>query len=82
MRKVLSLVLLFAFCGVLTSACTNNAKPKQNLIQSKRRFAEYVEPQQQRDPNRVDLSEGPKLRYDANLGPKNLNFDIKIVDPY
>jgi hypothetical protein len=41
-----------------------------------------MEPQQHKDPNTVDLSEGPKLKYDANLGPKNLNFDIKIVDPY
>ena len=30
----------------------------------------------------VDLSEGPKLRYNANFGPKDLNFDIKIINPY
>ena len=30
----------------------------------------------------IDLSEGPKLRYDAKLGPKDLNFDFKIINPY
>lgn len=52
------------------------------MIQSKRRFAEYVEPQNQKNPNTIDLSEGPKQNYNATFGPKNLDFDIKIVDPY
>ena len=52
------------------------------MIQSKRRFAEYVAPEAQKDPNTIDLSEGPKLKYDAKFGPKKLDFDIKIVDPY
>ena len=30
----------------------------------------------------IDLSEGPKLRYDAKFGPQDLNFDIKIINPY
>ena len=81
MKKLWTVILVSAFFGTFTTACTSGV-PKQNMIQSKRRFAEFVEPQQQNDPNRIDLSEGPKLRYDANLGPKNLNFDIKIVDPY
>ena len=82
MKKFWTLALIVVFFSTLTTACSNSSKPKQNLIQSKRRFAEYVEPQQQKDPNTIDLSEGPKLKYDAHLGPKNLNFDIKIVDPY
>ena len=51
------------------------------MIQSKRRFAQYVETQN-KSYNSIDLSEGPRQSYDANLGPQSLNFDIKIVDPY
>lgn len=82
MKKIFTFLLLLAFVSVSTTACSHNRKPKQNMIQSKRRFADYVEPQAQNDPNRIDLSEGPKLKYDAKLGPKNLDFDIKIIDPY
>ena len=81
MKKALIFLLMLTFVSVCTTACTGN-KQKPNLIQSKRRFAEYVEPQAQKDPNTIDLSDGPKLKYDAKLGPKNLDFDIKIIDPY
>ena len=81
MKKFITLILLLSFVSVLTTAC-DQKKPKQNMIQSKRRFADYVEQQNSNDPSRVDLSEGPKLKYDAKLGPKNIDFDIKIVDPY
>ena len=52
------------------------------MVQSKRRFAEYVEPQGEIKKGVIDLSEGPKQNYNAQLGPQNINFDIKIVDPY
>ena len=52
------------------------------MVQAKRRFAKYIEPQKTKDVGRADLSEGPRLRYDANFGPKTPNFDIKIVNPY
>ena len=64
-----------------TTACIQKTN-SNNLIQSKRRFADYIENQNTSDPNRIDLSEGPKLKYDASFGPQNLNFDIKIIDPY
>lgn len=79
MKKFLTFFLLVSIVSFCTTACSAK-RPKQNLIQSKRRFAEYVEPQ--KPANVIDLSEGPKLRYDAKLGPGSLNFDIKIVDPY
>ena len=82
MKKVLTFILLLAFICISTSACSKNKSPKPNMIQAKRRFANYLEPQEQKDPTHVDLSEGPKLKYDANFGPKKLNFDIKVVDPY
>lgn len=82
MKKFVALFLLLAFTCVLTTACNQKQSSKPNMIQSKRRFADYLESQDAKDPSRVDLSEGPKLKYDAKLGPKNIEFDVKIVDPY
>lgn len=82
MKKIIVFLMMLSFISVCTTACTNQGKTKPNMIQSKRRFAEYVEGPQQKNPNAVDLSEGPKLRYDARFGPQNLDFEMKIVDPY
>ena len=82
MKKFLTFIILLIFVCFFATSCTYRNGQKQNLIQSKRRFANYVEGSQQSDPNRIDLSEGPKLQYDQKLGPKNLDFDIKIIDPY
>lgn len=82
MKKILSFIIMFSLVSVCTTACTNQSKPKQNMIQSKRRFAQYLEQQDQKNPHAIDLSEGPKQNYNAKFGPKNLEFDIKIVDPY
>lgn len=81
MKKILSFIILLMFVCVCTTACQQNTN-KPNLIQSKRRFANYLEQQEPSDPNRIDISDGPKLKYEANFGPKSLDFDIKIVDPY
>ena len=80
MKKFWTLLLLASFFTAFTTACTN--KTKQNMVQSKRRFAQYVEHQSDSTVGKIDLSEGPKQNYDRYLGPQNLNFDIKIVDPY
>ena len=32
--------------------------------------------------NAIDLSEGPQLRYDAKFGPSDMNFDVKVINPY
>lgn len=82
MKKTAVLFIILSLVCVLTTACSKQKEQKQNMIQSKRRFAEYVEPQNQKNPNTIDLSEGPKQNYNAKFGPKNLDFDIKIVDPY
>lgn len=70
------------------TACTS--KQPQSMIKAKRRLAEYL-------PNEnssyggstskptsgvIDLSEGPRLKYQADFGPKNLDFDIKIESSY
>lgn len=81
MKRFTVLILLFVFIVTMfVSACTKMQKTP--LIQSRRRFAEYMEPQKSSIPGAVDLSEGPRQKYEANFGPQNLNFDIRIVDPY
>ena len=81
MKKICIFFLILSFVAAVTSGCTKKTKP--NMIQSKRRFADYVgDPQSVKSKNVIDLSEGPKLDYSGSLGPQNLNFEIKIVDPY
>jgi hypothetical protein len=82
MKKAVIYLLMISFICVCTTACTNQHKQKQSMVQSKRRFAQYLESQEQGNPNAIDLSEGPKQNYNAKFGPKNLEFDVKIVDPY
>ena len=82
MKKKFVFCLILIFTCIFTTACTNKQANKPNMIQSKRRFAEYVGAQQGEDYKAIDLSEGPKLNYDKKLGPKNLDFEIKIIDPY
>ena len=80
MIKICSLLLCFITLPFFLSACqTKSATP---LIQSQRRFAQYVGEQNNKPANVIDLSEGPRLIYDADLGPKTPNFDFKIISPY
>ena len=65
--------------SVLLSAC--NTVPN-SPIKYERKFGKYFEPEQKSTGAMIDLSEGPKLRYNANFGPKDLNFDFKIINPY
>lgn len=61
------------------SAC--NVTPK-SPIKYERKLGKYFETEKKPTGGVIDLSEGPKLRYNAIFGPKDLNFDIKIVNPY
>ena len=82
MKKIcIFLLMMFCACFFMTG-CTTKQKP--NMVQSHRRFAKYMPSQnsQQGLNNVIDLSEGPRQSYDADLGPQNLNFEMKIVDPY
>ncbi len=82
MKKICFFFILLSFVCITTCACAPR-KPKQNMIQSQRRFAKYIEPQKmQTKTGSIDLSEGPKLNYNREMGPQSLDFDIKIVDPY
>ena len=82
MQKILVFVLILSLTSILSTACSKQHKPKPNMIQAQRRFAKYVEYQGQSAPNTIDLSEGPRQNYDRNFEPRNLEFDIKVVDPY
>ena len=82
MKKVYVFCLMLMFISTCTTACTSTESKKPNMIQSKRRFANYMEGSEMKDPRAIDLSEGPKLKYDKKLGPQNPEFDIKIIDPY
>ena len=59
-----------------------------SIIKTERRFAKYINSgnndtqKNEKHSGVVDLSEGPKLNYDAKFGPKNLDFDFKIINPY
>ena len=54
----------------------------QSPIKYERKLGKYFEAENKHVGGMIDLSEGPKLRYDSKFGPKDLNFDIKIVNPY
>jgi len=82
MKKYFVFFIIIAFIAIGTTACTNGGTSKPNMIQSKRRFENYVNSDHQKIPNSIDLSEGPRQNYDAKFGPSSLEFDIKIVDPY
>ncbi len=56
-------------------------EPNNSMVQSQRRLEKYFT-HEKTPAGVVDLSEGPKLKYNANFGPKDLNFDFKIENPY
>ena len=79
MKKVALLIVCLLIFSVCLSAC--NFKPN-STIKYERKLGKYFESEQKTTGGMVDLSEGPKLRYNADFGPKDLNFDFKIVNPY
>ena len=79
MKKYGLLVVCLLISSVLLSAC--NTMP-DSPIKYERKLGKYFESEKQQVGGTIDLSEGPKLRYNANFGPKDLNFDFKIINPY
>ena len=79
MKKYCFLVLSLFILSVLLTAC---AKVPNSTIKYERKLGKYFDSEKKSDGDFVDLSEGPKLKYNINLGPKDLNFDFKIEDPY
>ena len=81
MKKYSLLIVCLLLSSFLLSAC--NTAPN-SPIRYERKLGKYFESESEAKTTGgvVDLSEGPKLKYDAKFGPKDLNFDIKIVNPY
>ena len=79
MKKYCFLVLSLFILSVLLTAC---AKVPNSTIKYERKLGKYFDTEKKSEGGFVDLSEGPKLKYNINLGPKDLNFDFKIEDPY
>lgn len=87
MKKYGLIIVCLLISAVLLSACHYKFKPikKQQTINYTRKLEKYLpaeQSQQRRSNGAIDLSEGPKLRYDAKFGPKDMNFDVKVVNPY
>ena len=80
MDKICCLILCSSLLAICVSACT--IKQEAPMIKSQRRLGKYIQPIENKGGSVVDLSEGPKLKYDAHFGPKNPDFDFKIVNPY
>lgn len=80
MKKIGLLIVCLLVFSVLLSAC--NSAPN-STIKYERKLGKYFESDNSKPTGgMIDLSEGPKLRYNANFGPKDLNFDFKIINPY
>ena len=84
MKKIGLLCACILISTVLLSAC--QVKQKSSTINYKRRFEAYIPSNNVQNNNTsvhtIDLSEGPKLKYQADLGPRDLNFDIKLQTRY
>ena len=81
MKKYFILIVCLLVSTIFFSACTVQS---QSPIKYKRKLEKYLPSENSTNSSSgmVDLSEGPRQRYDARFGPKDLNFDIKIVNPY
>ena len=80
MGKICCLIIMSCVFSLFLSACT--IKQSTPMIKSERRLGKYIQPQKEQKGGVVDLSEGPRLKYDAVFGPKTPSFDFKIVNPY
>ena len=79
MKKHALFIVCLIISSVLLSACTTTPN---SPIKYERKLGKYFESEQKPTGGTIDLSEGPKLKYEAKFGPKDLNFDIKIINPY
>jgi len=82
MKKIIFVLVCFVLANVFLTGCV--VKKDNQTIKYQRRLQNYLpdETSKQKQMVTIDLSEGPKMKYDANLGPQDLNFDIKIKNPY
>lgn len=82
MKKTIFVLICFMLTSVFLTGCAlkNNS---QQTIKYQRKLQKYLPANTTgQQGGRIDLSEGPKTKYDTNLGPGELNFDINIKNPY
>ena len=79
MKKYGLLIVCLLIFAVFVSACSSSSK---SPIKYERKLGKYFESENKTTGMTIDLGEGPKLKYNIDFGPKDLNFDIKIVNPY
>ncbi len=75
---------LFIICMLVSCMLLSGCDIKQqnnSPIKYQRRLEKYL-PQENNQAKTIDLSEGPKTRYEAKFGPKDLDFDIKLNTRY
>lgn len=81
MKKFGILILCLLISNIFLVGCSKTKNV--STIKYERKLGKYFETETNKPKNgMIDLSEGPKLRYDAKFGPRDLNFDIKIENPY
>lgn len=80
MKKISLIFVYMIIASFLLSACSST---QNSPIKYERKLGKYFETEENKPVGgMIDLSEGPKLKYNAHFGPKDLNFDFKIVNPY
>lgn len=82
MKNFCLITAVLIVTGVLVSGC--QIKTQNNPIKYQGRLKKYIQPEQNgsNSTKAIDLSDGVKLKYDATLGPGDINFDFKIKNPY
>lgn len=80
MKRIVFLLVCIILCSIFVCACS--VKPQKPTINYQRRLKKYIQTETPNTTQTIDLSEGPRLRYDVNLGPQDVNFDFKIKNPY
>lgn len=84
MKKITVLLICLIFSMCFLTAC--KVKKEESTINYQRKLKQYIpndnSKTKQTSSSVVDLSDGPKLRYDAKFGPNDVNFDFKIKNPY
>lgn len=76
---------LFILCMLVSCMLLSGCDIKQQTnspIKYQRRLEKYLPSENKNEAKMIDLSEGPKTKYDARFGPNDLNFDVKINTRY
>ena len=84
MRKLVILCVCLLISTVFLSAC--NVSQKNQTIKYERKLEKYLPRDSARSATTsngaIDLSEGPRLKYQADFGPRDVSFDLKLNTRY